>query len=43
MFYLVDQTEDLSQGHSLSDGTEGCAKEGREEPGYMGVFATKPR
>ena len=27
MFYLVDTTEDLSQGHSLSDNSEGWSEQ----------------
>ena len=43
MFYLADKTKGLSLGLSLSESSEGCSKEVREEPGYAGVFATKTR
>ena len=39
MFYLEDNTENLSPGRSLRD----CSKEVRGEPGYIGVFAKKTR
>ena len=42
MFYLADKTEVLSQRHSLSDSFEGCSKEGREEPGHIGVLQQRP-
>ena len=42
MFYLADNTEDLSPGCSLSAQT-GCSEEVRKWPGYIGVFATKTR
>ena len=41
VFDLVDKTEDLSPGHSLSALRE-CSEEARGEPGYIGVFATRP-
>ena len=40
MFYLADKTKDLSPGNSISDSLRYCS-EVREEPGYVGVFATK--
>lgn len=30
---------DLSRRDSLSDNSDGCSEEVREEPGYVGVFA----
>ena len=40
---LADKTENLSPGHRLSDRLEKLFKGVREEPGYIGVFATKTR
>ena len=43
MFYSVDKSEDLSQGHSISDNSERLLQRGGGgELGYIGVFATKP-
>ena len=36
-------SEDLSLGSSFSDHSRNCSEEVREEPGYMGVFATKTK
>ena len=44
MFYLMDKTENLSPRDAASQiARRDCSKEGREEPGYLGVFATKTR
>ena len=47
MFYLVDKTEDLSQGPNISDNLRDCSEEaragGRGKPGCIGVFATKTK
>ena len=43
MFYLVDKTEDLGLEDSLSGNSEGLLQRGKEEPAYIGVFATKTR
>ena len=37
------QYEYLSQGYRLSVALRDSSEEGREEPGYIGVFATKSR
>ena len=37
------QYEYLSQGYRLSVALRDSSEEGREEPGYIGVFATKTR
>ena len=39
MFYLADFLRTSSLGHNILDNSE----EIREEPGYIGVFATKTR
>ena len=36
-------SEDSSLGNNLSESSEGCSKEVREESEYVGVFATKTR
>ena len=41
MFYLVDKSETLSLKHNISD-DEKLFWRGSGEPGYIGVFATKP-
>ena len=43
MFYLADKAENMSPEGSLSDALRDCSKETREEPGYIGAFATKTR
>ena len=43
MFYSVDETEDLSPGHSISDSPERLLRRGKGEPGYTWVFETKTR
>ena len=44
MFYLLNETEDLGSGHSISDNSERLLRRGkRGGPGYIGVFATKTR
>ena len=42
---LVDKTEDLSPGHSISDISEGRLQGGKgwAAPGYIGGFAIKTR
>ena len=37
------QYEDLSQGYGLSVALRESSEEGREDLGYIGVFATKTR
>ena len=41
MFCSADKTEDLSPDTVAQMALRGCSKEVRDEPAYMGVFATK--
>lgn len=43
MFYLADTTEDVGLGSNLSDSFEGLFSKIRQEPGYIGRFATETR
>lgn len=43
MFSLADKAEDLSPGHHLLIALSDYSQEVREEPGYIGVSATKTR
>lgn len=44
MFYLLNKTEDLGSGHSISDNSERLLRKGEGGgPGCIGVFATKTR
>ena len=41
-YFIWDFTKALSLGSSGSDTSLDCSKEVREEPRYIGVFATPP-
>ena len=43
MFYLADETEDLSPAAASHIARRCCSEEARGEPGYIGVFAAKMR
>ena len=43
MFYLVDETKDLSPDTASQIALRDCSEEVGEEPGYIGVFAAKTR
>lgn len=43
MFYSEDKTEDLVWNVASQTALRDCSEEGKEDPGYTGVFAAKAK